>query len=140
MKKMLLLTVGLLLLAATAFAGNNPGTMAYLSWSATSNVTNTTNLNPFLYVRYVAATGKTLDFLGAEVKILWSPVGDGAGCWDLTNVVYKTSAGATCTYLNRGSAVPVATIDAGDADISWANTTGLTGCTAGAICQIQFEN
>jgi hypothetical protein len=127
--------------AATAHAGKNPGVTASLSWSATSQVSDT---NPSatnnLYVRFTAAPGETLSFKGAEIDLRWDPPGDGAGCRDHIGTVYKTSSGTTCTYLNRGSVVPVVTADDPDhLHVAWASNSSLTTCSAGAVIQIQFE-
>ena len=142
MKRVLLVSLGLLCVTAVAaFAGNNSGVSAYLSWSPTSNVTDTAaSAANNLYVRYVAAVGKTLEFKGGEIDLIWDPPGDGAGCWDHIGTSYKTSSGTTCTYLNRGSAVPVITADdPNHFHVAWANNSTLTGCTAGAGIQVQFE-
>ncbi len=139
MKKVLLISLGLLCLAGAAFAGSNAGAQAWLSWSPTSQVLDTAAAaTNNLYVRFTR-TGQALQYKGAEVDLTWDPAGDGAGCFDVINVVYKTSAGTTCTYLNRGSAVPVAVVEADHAHLAWANTSSLTTCTAGAAVQIQFE-
>jgi hypothetical protein len=93
-----------------------------------------------LYVRYVAAIGQTLAFKGAEIDLIWNPPGDGGGCFDHIGTNYKTSSGTTCTYLNRGTAVPVVTADdPNHLHVAWANNSCLTGCTAGAGIQVQFE-
>jgi hypothetical protein len=141
MKKMLLLSLGLLCLAGTAFAGANAGASAYLSWNPTSNVTDT-NAGAMnnLYVRYVAATGQTLSFKGGEIDLIWNPPGDGGGCFDHIGTSYKTSSGTTCTYLNRGNVVPVVTDDSPNHyHVAWASNSAFTGCTAGAGIQVQFE-
>src|SRR5438093_6407513 len=93
-----------LLFASSAVAGMNAGGEAYLSRSPTSQVTDTAPaaVNN-LYVR----VDKITQFKLAEIDITWEPAGNGTGCLDHINTVYKTSSGTTCTYLNRGSAVPV---------------------------------
>ncbi len=139
MKKLVLIAAAMLCVASAALAGNNAGTQAFLSWSPTTQVLDTAAAaTNNLYVRFVR-TGSAMQYKGAEVDLTWNPEGDGAGCFDVINVVYKTSAGTTCTYLNRGSAVPVAIVEAAHAHLAWANTSQFTSCTAGAAVQIQFE-
>ena len=143
MKKMLLISLGLLCIAGAAFAGNNAGASAYLSWNPLSQVTDTAaSAANQLYVRYVAAAGHNLDFKGSEIDLIWDPPGDGAGCFDHTGTTYKTSLTTTCTYLNRGSAVPVVTADdPNHFHVAWADAVsqGFTSCSAGAGIQIAFE-
>ncbi len=139
MKKMLLVSLGLLLcFAGSALAGNNAGAQAYLSFSATTQLTDAaaSALNN-LFVRYVR-TSAPLEFKGGEIDLTWDPASDGAGCFDKLSQLYKTAT--TCTYLNRGLAVPVVTIDdPNHLHVAWANNSTLTGCTAGAGLQIQFQ-
>jgi hypothetical protein len=129
------------LAAPPACAGANAGASAYLLWSAVD--TTRTNLTTpgaanNLYV-YVKRPGG-LSFKGGEIDLIWNPPGDpDAGCYAHTNTVFKTSAGTTCTYLNRGTVVPVVTADEpGHYHVAWANSSVLTSCTAGAIVQIEF--
>lgn len=142
MKKMLLLlALGALCVAGSAFAGLNPNVTCDLSWNALSLVTDT---NPSainsMYVRYTAPAGSELSFKGGEIDITWDPAGDGNGCFDRVGVTYKTSLGTTCTYLNRGVAVPViVNDDPNHFHVAWANNSSLTTCTSGAGIQIQFE-
>lgn len=124
-----------------ASAGSNAGANAYLTWNATDR--NVTDTSPAaannLYVYIERGTNK-LQFKGGEVDLTWDPASDGLGCFDHIGTTYKTSSGTTCTYLNRGSAVPVATVDdEHHFHVAWANTSSLTSCSAGAIIQIQFE-
>jgi hypothetical protein len=119
----------------------NDGAVGYLTWSATDpNMNNLTTpgASNNLYLYLVREGG--LSFKGAEIRITWNPAGDGAGCFDRIGLTYKTSAGTTCTYLNRGTAVPVVyTDEPGSLGVAWANNSSLTDCTAGAAVQIQFE-
>lgn len=141
MKKLLLISAALLCVAGAAFAGNNSGTTAYLSWSATTNsydlaFSGATQNN--MYVRITRSGG--IDFKGGEIDLTWDPASDGLGCFDHVATSFKTSAGTTCTYLNRGTNLPVVTDDsAAHFHVAWANTTPFAGCTAGAIIQIGFE-
>jgi hypothetical protein len=124
---------------ATSVAGENAGAKAWLSWNPLMQVTDTTPAaTNNLYIRVTRDAG--LSLLGAEIDLTWNPAGDGAGCFDHIGTNYKTSAGTTCTYLNRGTTVPVVTADdPSHLHVAWANHAIVTGCTAGAIIQIQFE-
>ena len=142
MKKVLLISLGLLCVAGAAFAGANSGAQAWLSWSATTQVTDTpatvaTTTN--LYVRFTRTGG--LSFKGGEIDITWDPASDYVGCFDHTGTTYKTSTGSTCTYLNRGSAVPVVVADdASHFHVAWAcPSASPTTCTAGAGIIIAME-
>ena len=139
MKKMLLISLGLLCVAGAAFAGLNSGTQAWLSWSPTAQVLDASPLaQNNLYVRLTRTGGLT--FKGAEVDVTWDPAGDYLGCFDHIGTAYKTSLGATCTYLNRGTVVPVTTVDdPSHFHAAWASNLYLTGCTAGAAIQIQYQ-
>ena len=139
MSKLLLLTVAVLCVAGTACAGQNSGALAYLSWSPTSQVTDTAaGATNNLYVRFSRDAG--LSFKGGEIDVTWDPPSNGAGCFDHLGTNYKTSSGTTCTYLNRGSTVPVVTDDSEThLHVAWANNSTLTGCTSGAAIQIQYE-
>lgn len=117
----------------------NQGTQSWLTWSATSVVTDAAPaaINK-LFVRYTNTV--PLRLKGGEVDITWEPDSDGLGCFDHIGTVYKTSSGTTCTYLNRGSAVPVIVADdVSHFHVAWANTTMLTSCTAGTAIEIDFE-
>jgi hypothetical protein len=114
---------------------------AYFTWNALDkNATDLTSIGSVsrLFVYVERAGGLT--FKGGEVDLTWNPGGDGSGCLDRTGVVFRTSGTGTCTYLNRGMAVHV--IDTDDPNhfhFAWANTSTLTGCTAGVIVEIDFE-
>lgn len=137
--------VGLLTLtyAGSALAGPsqvNNGTFAYLAWSATDTtktdlVGNAATAN--LYLIYRKPEGLT--FKGGEIDITWTPPGDpGSGCFEHTGTSTKTST--LCTYLNRGTAVPIVLFDdPGHFHQVWANNMFSTGCTLGAGIQISFE-
>ncbi len=129
-----------LAIAGSAHAGSNAGTAAYLSWSATSQVTDTSpaSVNN-AYVRLYRSGGLT--FAGAEIFVSWDPATNFAGtCFAHIGTVYKTSSGSTCTYLNRGSAAPIVVDDnISQFHVAWTNSATSTGCTSGAILQIQFE-
>ncbi len=125
-----------------AHAGANVGATAQLCWSATDTTQKdlaTPGASNNLYV--VVRRGGALQFKGAELDLTWTPAGDpDAGCFAHIGSVFKTSSGTTCTYLNRGSAVPVTVNDdPGHYHVAWANTSSLTSCTAGAVIQMQFE-
>ena len=51
MKKMLLLSLALVCFAGLALAGNNPGVSTYLTWSATSIVTDQVWRKPLPVIR-----------------------------------------------------------------------------------------
>ncbi len=130
---------GGLVCSGPAQAGLNAGANAYLTWSATNKlVTDTTPAaTNNLYVEIDRTGGLT--FKGGELDLTWNPASDGNGCFDHIGTNYKTSSGTTCTYLNRGSTVPIVTEDVAHLHIAWANTSSSTGCTSGNAIQIQFE-
>jgi hypothetical protein len=92
-----------------------------------------------LYI-YVERAGG-LSYKGAEFDLTWSPDGDpDAGCYAHVGTNFKSSPGGVCTYLNRGTTLPIVTVDKpGALHVAWANTMDLTSCSAGAVVQIQFE-
>jgi hypothetical protein len=143
MKKMLLISLGLLVLAGAAMAGNNVGTMAYLSWSNANHTTTNTASGPAnnLFVRY-ERIGALMDFKGAEIDLIWSPTRsvDDAGCFEKLGTFFATSSSCTTSgYLNRGSNVPVTTIDdPNHFHVAWSNTAA-AACEQGNACRIQFE-
>lgn len=118
---------------------NHPS--AYLSWSATTNVTDKvggwTSAN--LYVRFQDLHSF---FRGGEIDLTWDPASDFNGCFDHIGTSYKTSSGTTCTYLNRGTAVAVTTADdAYHFHVAWSTpSSSPANCTAGVGIIIQFEN
>lgn len=142
MKKMLLISLGLLTVAGAAFAGNNVGTMAYLSWASGNSTTTNTTSGPAnnLFVRLERATA--IDFKGAEIELIWSPtrILDDVGCFERLGTFFATSPSClTTSYLNRGSNVPVTTIDEPNKyHVAWSNTL-VSACTVGNGCRIQFE-
>lgn len=124
----------------SAHAGTNAGVQAYLSWSATSQVTDTSPAAVnYCYIRLSRSGGLT--FSGGEIFVSWDPATNFAGtCFAHIGTVYKTSSGTTCTYLNRGGASPIVVDDnISQFHVAWTNSATSTGCTSGAILQIQFE-
>src|ERR1051326_474387 len=121
-----------------AFVGENVDVSAQLSWSATATVTDLTAPGASNTL-YVLLTGNLASYKGGEMKLRWDPPGDpDLGCAAHLATQFKT--GTDCTYLNRGSALPVGLEDdPGMFQVSWANTSTQTGCTAGAIAEISFE-
>src|SRR5437762_12594404 len=102
----------ILLLATVVHATATFATLtAQLSWSATATQTNLTTPGELNNLFVLLPTGVS-SFKGAELDLRWDPAGDpDAGCIAKTGITYKTSAGTTCTYLNRGTAVPVISTD-----------------------------
>ena len=130
------------LAAAVSAQTTDLGTNVYLAWSATD--TTATNIvgdaatlgTKNLYVIYYNPNG--LSYKGGEIDLVWNPPGNQADCFALVATQYKTST--TCTYLNRGSAVPVETAnEPGHYHVAWANNTALTDCSYGAGILLQFE-
>src|SRR5262249_43991606 len=117
-----------LVLPYATHAAGNDGAHAWLTWSPTSVVSNLTtpSASNNLYVRIEGAAS----FKGAEIDLSWTPAGDGATCAAHTATIYATST--DCTYLNRGTAVPVVSADdPGHLHIAWSNTATNTDCAAG---------
>ncbi len=154
--RVLAVALGLVLLggAMTAHAAQsqNVGARAYLAWSTTDTTAiekNDVDVNstPNLYVIFrqdpANGNGTGLDFAGAEIDLIWSAnvsIDAGLACFEHSGTTYKTSAGTTCTYLNRGSAVPVTTADdPGHLHVAWANSSNLTNCTQGVGIVLQFD-
>ncbi len=128
-----------IVVVAPAHAGGNAGAVASLTWSSAGQVTDTAcaTLNR-LFIR-VSRSGN-LSFRGAEIDLTWEPVGSGTGCMEHIGTVYRTSSGTTCTYLNRGTAVPVVVVDEPNHfHVAWSNNSGMTSCTAGNILEVQFQ-
>ena len=135
-----LATLALAAFATTTHAGANQGATAYLSWSPTALLTDQpcAAINT-LYVHVSRSGG--ISFRGGEIDLTWDPASNGLGCMDHIGTIYKTSTGTTCTYLNRGSVVPVVTADdANHFHVAWATNTLLTSCTQGNIVVVQFES
>jgi hypothetical protein len=127
----------LLVTCSSAYAGGNAGAEAWLSWSASgiqSDLGSPGAANN-LYVRVVGAAA----FKGGELDLTWNPQGDGDACAAHTGTQFKTST--ACTYLNRGTTVPVTTVDApGHLHVAWANDQTNTSCSAGGnIVVLTFE-
>jgi hypothetical protein len=91
-------------------------------------------------VRLERATA--MEFRGAEIDLIWSPTRtvDDFGCFEKLGTFFATSTScSTSGYLNRGSNVPVTTVDdPNHFHVAWSNTLGST-CAAGNACRIQFE-
>ncbi len=130
-------------LAGMAFAqGKNSNAKAYLSWSS-SNTTSTDLTTPgaanSLFIRFEGVE----EFKGAEIDLIWDPIGNldtDANCFAQNGVFQSTSSGTSCTYLNRGTSVPVTTIDInGHHHVAWASDTANTSCTAGNAARIIFN-
>ncbi len=141
MKKVLLVSLGLLCLAGAALAGNNAGVQAYISWSSTNNTT--TNLqDPTGFSTLFVRVGNIHEFKGGEVDLIWDPVGDGplSTCYGQNPPSFPISAGTSCKNLNRGNAAGVTTVNvAGHMHFAWANDQALLTCTAGNIAQVLFD-
>jgi hypothetical protein len=142
MKKTLLLLLVGVAVGGTAFAGKNSGTSAYLSWASGNRTTTNTASGAAnnLFVRLERSTA--MDFKGAEIDLIWSPTRDAEwfGCFERLGSFFQTSS--TCTtsgYLNRGSNVPVTTLDdPNHYHVAWASDL-VSACTQGNACRIQFE-
>lgn len=125
-------------LTGAAFAQKNANVTAYLSWNGLSTVSDLTTPGAAnnLFLRFDGVD----EFKGAEVEITWDPVGNQADCFAQVGFFFKTSLGTTCTYLNRGSAVPVTLYDEpGRFAVAWANAEALTGCTSGTVFYLTME-
>lgn len=137
----LAVVAGFACMAQRADAGANAGTRAFLSWSATDTTQTTLSSPGAVATLSIFVTNPAgLDFKGGEFDLLWNPPGNDDGtCFSHVATVFRTSAGTTCTYLNRGTTVPVTTADGQThLHVAWSNASSFTGCTFGAIVQIQF--
>jgi hypothetical protein len=108
---------------------------AFLSWSASGNQSDLPSPSPIqnLYMYFADAPG----FKGGEIDLSWNGTG-WPPCMGHAGTIYKTST--TCTYLNRGSVVPVETDDGdGHYHVAWANNTANTSCSYGIGVVIQFD-
>lgn len=115
---------------------------AQLSWTANAASPQTDLAAPGAEnTLFVTLTGvPSSGFKGAEIDLKWAPGGNALDCLTQTGVQFRTSAGTTCTYLNRGSAVPVTTIDVpGHLHVAWADPIANTDCTDGTIAQVSFQ-
>lgn len=122
-----------------ARASENTLAAAQLSWSATSDVTSLSapGGSAALHLRLRGLTS----FKGAEIAIRWAPASDiPSTCLVLEGAAFRTGAGATCTYLNRGVALPVVTRDDSTGyAVSWANSDAFTSCASGDAVQLTFD-
>lgn len=121
--------------AGSSRAQNNPNARAGLSWSASPGVLDLSSPSalPSLYVQFSGLT----QFKGGEVNITWSPAGDARSCAAHVGTLYRTSG--DCTYLNRGTSVPiVGADDPGHLHIAWANNA-VAQCASGVGLVLQFE-
>lgn len=109
---------------------------ARLSWSTTDSLAQDLTTPGSLNNLYVWFNDVPY-FAGGEVDIVWDPPGDGSTlCFTHLGTLYRTAT--TCTYLNRGTAVPVITADdPGHFHVAWANNQATT-CTAGVGLVVQF--
>lgn len=117
-----------LLLVASILAPPAHAADAWLTWSSSGIVSDlaTPGAASKLFVRLQGVSS----FKGAELDLTWNPLGDGANCATIVSTLYRTST--DCTYLNRGSVVPIVTVDApGHYHVAWANSLGNTDCVAG---------
>ncbi len=119
----------------------NANVAAQLSWNATTTVTNTTVTGSTTVLNLFVRFTNVESFKGAEIDLRWDPPGDkDAACVALASAFYKTSAGTSCTYLNRGTTVPVTVADEnGHFHVAWANAGSLQTCSAGSVIQMQFD-
>jgi hypothetical protein len=122
--------------ASVVSAGLNAGCTAYISWSQTTLVTDAPPAavsNAFLIVS--TGTASPLSFKGGEADITWEPA---TGCFTHSASFFSTSS--NCLWLNRGSNVPVTTIDdPGHYHVAWANTLVNSTCANGTGVRIQFD-
>src|SRR5262245_21416850 len=98
MRTALLTSLVLLVTVATADAGLNRGTRAYLTWSSANHTTTNTASGPSnnLWLRLERDTVMT--FLGCELDVVWSPTREESwvGCFERLGTFYPTSSGTTC--------------------------------------------
>jgi hypothetical protein len=137
MKAILIAACALVVCAGPGKAGKNAGVVAGLSW----NSERPTGDLPFssstqmLYVRF----DNIREWKGAEIDLVWSPAG-ATGCVEHVGTNYRTGSGGSCTFLNRGTTVPIVTDDvSGHLHVAWANNEELTGCSGGVGLVLQFD-
>jgi hypothetical protein len=137
-----LITVALLATATATHAGNNAGALAYLSWSSGDHATTNTAAGAAnnLFIRLERVT--PMNFTGAEIDLIWRPIrtaGD-FGCFEKLGTFLETNTiCSTSGYLNRGSTVPVTTLDdANEYHMAWSCTLP-SACAQGNACRMLFE-
>ena len=125
----------LLILPTGAHAGHNPDAQAWLSWSPTEQIVDIPDAPVVnLYVRITDVS----QFRGAIVDLAWRPPTDTTGCFEHVGTIYKTAS--DCTYLNRGTVVPVVPVDTtGHFRVGWWNNDCNDSCSTGAALVIQFS-
>lgn len=132
-----LLTCALLFAPSLAHAGANGGATAFLSWAGKTSTdlpSPTGTQNVYVNFDHIA------DFKGAEVVVIWTP---DSGCSSNTglshmDLLFRTSG--ACTYLNRGTPVPIITDDGpGVLHVAWANSGSNSTCTSGVGLVIPFD-
>ncbi len=121
-------------------ATENATAAADLSWSATSPAQKSLaspgpSATLYLHVRGVTS------FKGGEFDLKWSPAGEeGSACLVHETTSFRTSQGTTCTYLNRGTVLPITVADTvGEFHVAWSCATALQSCGAGVIVTIGFD-
>ena len=135
LRTLVLSACALVVVSAEAGAGANPAAQATLSWTqtgATADIAHPAAVQS-LYVRFSGLT----QFKGAEVDVIWSPADAHGTCAALAGSQFRTSA--DCTFLNRGTAIPIVDTDEpGRYHMAWANTL-TSQCEAGIGVVLQFD-
>lgn len=128
-------------LTCSAPATGHAALGAYLSWSASDpHVSDLAGPPPTanLYVWFTDLPDPLYN--GADVELVWDPPGDQVWCMAQVGTFIKTSSGSDCTYLNRGTAIPVTLYDeAGHYEVSWGNAVSTPLCTSGIAFFATFE-
>ena len=131
-----LLTCALLLAPGLAHAGANSGASAFLTWAGK---TSSDLPSPGATEKVLVNFDHLSEFKGAEVILVWTP---DSGCTNSIglehqDLSFRTSG--TCSYLNRGTPVPIITADGpGILRVAWANS-GIATCTGGVGLVIPFD-
>ncbi len=112
------------------------GARAYLTWS-TADVQSDLPAPGDIATLYVRLEGAA-SFKGGEIELVWSPAGDDT-CFAHIGTSFRTSG--DCTYLNRGTTIPVVTVDEpGNYHVAWSNTESNEVCASGGnAIALQFE-
>ena len=126
----------LLITSPAVQAGQNAGCTAYVTWTPTSLLTDVPPaVSRSAYVIVSSGTPSPLSFKGGEVDITWDPPSD---CLVRGSTFFSTST--NCAWLNRGSAIPVTTVDVpGHYRVSWGNSLANIVCTSGIAARVQFD-